>query len=90
MSLELGEDDCKEAEADIADQVLDNILKMSGIEGSIQVWVLRAKCKGYIYIFRPKMYSNLMERKLQYTFPTRASQYLTKEVYPAWTSRTGL
>ena len=49
MSLELGDDDGKEAEADIADQVLDNILKMSGIEGSIQVWVLRANSKGYIY-----------------------------------------
>ena len=46
MSLVLGDDDGKEAEADIADQVLDNILKMSGIEGSIQVWVSRAKCKG--------------------------------------------
>lgn len=46
MSLELGEDDCKdgfdisEQEKDIADQVLDNILKMSGIERSVQVIIL--------------------------------------------------
>ena len=44
MSLTQGEDDCNEEvdideqEKDIADQILDNILKMSGIERSVQVF----------------------------------------------------
>ena len=48
MSLE--EDDCKDAGdmseqgRDIADQVLDNILKMSGIERSVQVRILFFTC----------------------------------------------
>ena len=52
MSLELEEDDCKDAvdiseqEKDIADEVLDNILKMSGIERSVQVRILlHVNCK---------------------------------------------
>ena len=90
MSLEVEEDDCKDAGdiseqgRDIADQVLDNILKMSGMERSVQVRILlftfyRRKNQ---YIFRPKIYSNLMEKKLLSASQTRASQSFTREVYP--------
>lgn len=80
MSITPGENDCNEEfdideqEKDIADQILDNILKMSGIERS----------------FQPKICSNLMERKLLYVFQRRALPSFTKEVYPAYTSRIGM
>ena len=47
MSITPGENDCNEEfdideqEKDIADQILDNILKMSGIERSFQVLISR-------------------------------------------------
>ena len=50
MSLEVEEDDCKDAGniseqgRDIADQVLDDILKMSGMERSVQVRILLSTC----------------------------------------------
>ena len=46
MSQETGEDieqiseETNEQEKDIAEKVLDNILKMSGIEKSVQVYIL--------------------------------------------------
>ena len=97
MSLTPGEDDCNEEvdideqEKDIADQVLDNILKMSGIERSVQVFNIEVlvMLKNEL-IFRPRIYSNWMERKLLYAFQKRALQSFTKEVYPAYTSKIGI